>query len=93
MAFDLNVFSSGGLQDVLLKIGVFVLVQALVYLILTKSSNIFSSTKTMRSLSFRPARSVSVRRMLALLSDLPPEPSPKVNNSMPFEISPRDHAD
>ncbi|XP_062199148.1 uncharacterized protein LOC133901708 [Phragmites australis] len=63
------------LQAALIKVGVFVLVQALVYLILSQSSTVFSRTK---SLSLRPARSLSARRMLALLSDLPPggEPSP-----------------
>nr|CAD1827154.1 unnamed protein product [Ananas comosus var. bracteatus] len=51
----------GGGGDVLTKVGVFVLVQALVYLILTKSSNIFSSCSSsssfsvLRSLSFRPS--------------------------------------
>ncbi|XP_062194273.1 uncharacterized protein LOC133897527 [Phragmites australis] len=62
------------MQAALLKVGVFVLVQALVYLILSQSSTVFSRTK---SLGLRPARSLSARRMLALLSDLPPggEPS------------------
>ncbi|XP_072996784.1 uncharacterized protein [Typha latifolia] len=57
-------------NDILLKVGLFILVQALVYLILTNSSNIFATSK--RSLSFRTVRSVSLRRMLALVSDLPP---------------------
>ncbi|OAY80656.1 hypothetical protein ACMD2_18772 [Ananas comosus] len=68
----------GGGGDVLTKVGVFVLVQALVYLILTKSSNIFSScssssssSSVLRSLSFRPVRMSSVRRVLASLSDVP----------------------
>ncbi|XP_020089698.1 uncharacterized protein LOC109711184 [Ananas comosus] len=67
----------GGGGDVLTKVGVFVLVQALVYLILTKSSNIFSSCSSsssfsvLRSLSFRPVRMSSVRRVLASLSDVP----------------------
>ncbi|KAG8056922.1 hypothetical protein GUJ93_ZPchr0002g23174 [Zizania palustris] len=52
----------------LMKVGVFVLVQALVYFILAQSSAVFSRSK---SLGFRPARSVSLRRMLAVLSDLP----------------------
>ncbi|XP_020224409.1 uncharacterized protein LOC109806425 [Cajanus cajan] len=68
------------LGDMLIKVGVFILVQALVYLILSNSSNIFSKN-IKRSNSFRPARSVSIRRMLALISDFPPEgepsPSPK----------------
>jgi hypothetical protein len=66
-----------GMQAALIKAGVFVLVQALVYLILSQSSTVFSRTK---SLGLRPTRSpsLSARRMLALLSDLPiaGEPSP-----------------
>ncbi|EMS64721.1 hypothetical protein TRIUR3_17086 [Triticum urartu] len=44
----------------LLKVGLFVLVQALVYLILAQSSSVFSTTKT---LGLPPARSLSARRM------------------------------
>ncbi|KAJ3677079.1 hypothetical protein LUZ60_002803 [Juncus effusus] len=64
-------------SDMLYKVGLFVLVQALVYFILTSSSDVFSNEK--RSLSFRRVRSVSMRRMEAFLSDMPPggEPSPK----------------
>ncbi|OVA04255.1 hypothetical protein BVC80_7725g6 [Macleaya cordata] len=58
------------LGDMLVKIGMFLLVQALVYLILSNSSNIFS--KNMRSLSIKTVRSASIRRILAALSDLPP---------------------
>lgn len=58
------------LGDVLVKIALFVLVQALVYLILSNSSNLFSNSPA-RSPSFRSARSVSVRRFLAALSDMP----------------------
>ncbi|KAH7838493.1 hypothetical protein Vadar_027224 [Vaccinium darrowii] len=58
-------------EDMLLKVGIFVLVQALVYLILSNSSDIFSSNDKLRSLSFKPARSVSIRRMLAVVSDVP----------------------
>ncbi|KAK3169138.1 hypothetical protein Dsin_000025 [Dipteronia sinensis] len=67
----------GGLEEVVLKVALFCLVQALVYLILSKSSNVFSKTKP-TSHSFRPARSVSIRRILAAIQDLPPggEPSP-----------------
>nr|XP_009778609.1 PREDICTED: uncharacterized protein LOC104227928 [Nicotiana sylvestris]XP_016489872.1 PREDICTED: uncharacterized protein LOC107809721 [Nicotiana tabacum] len=67
-------------SSMLIKVGLFVLVQALVYLILSKSSNIFSKTK--RSYSFRTARSVSIRRMAAALADLPAggEPSPTSND-------------
>ncbi|KAI4323332.1 hypothetical protein L6164_022947 [Bauhinia variegata] len=66
------------LGDMLMKVCVFILVQALVYLILSNSSNIFSSN-VKRSNSFRPARSKSIRRILAVLADMPPEgdmPSP-----------------
>ncbi|CAN6478067.1 unnamed protein product [Victoria cruziana] len=66
-------FSAG---DVLLRAGLFLVVQALVYLILKKSSSVFKKTVG-RSSSLRPVRSVSIRRMMALLSDLPEgEPSP-----------------
>ena len=63
------------MQAALMKAAMFVLVQALVYLILSQSSTVFSRTK---SLGLRPARSLSARRMLELLSDLPiaGEPSP-----------------
>lgn len=65
------------MQAALVKVGVFVLVQALVYLILSQSSTVFSRTKSLR-LRLRPSRSLSARRMIALLSDLPAggEPSP-----------------
>ncbi|KAM5552571.1 hypothetical protein ABKV19_027086 [Rosa sericea] len=60
------------LADTLVKVALFFLVQGLVYLILSKSSNIFSSESNMtRSHSFKPARSVSIRRMFATLADLP----------------------
>ncbi|KAI9116474.1 hypothetical protein K1719_012641 [Acacia pycnantha] len=67
------------LGDVLVKVGLFFLVQALVYLILSNSSNIFSKRSVSRSNTFRTARSVSIRRILAVLSDQPAEhsPSPK----------------
>ncbi|WVY99492.1 hypothetical protein V8G54_025562 [Vigna mungo] len=72
------------LADILIKVGVFILVQALVYLILSNSSNIFSKN-IKRSHSFRPARSASIRRMLAFISDFPqegePSPSPKAPQS------------
>ncbi|KAL4340796.1 hypothetical protein GQ457_08G009960 [Hibiscus cannabinus] len=69
--------------DSMMKVFVFVIVQALVYLILSNSSNIFSTNTTMRSFSFRRARSVSIRRMLAAVSDLPQgvEPSPTSSSS------------
>uniref|UniRef100_A0ACD5Z5Q0 Uncharacterized protein n=1 Tax=Avena sativa TaxID=4498 RepID=A0ACD5Z5Q0_AVESA len=59
------------LRDVLAKVAVFLLVQGLVYLILRDSSDVFSKDKILRSLSFRPMRSMSVRRVLAPLSDVP----------------------
>jgi hypothetical protein len=59
------------LRDVLAKVAVFLLVQGLVYLILRESSDVFSKDKTLRALSFRPMRSMSVWRVLAPLSDVP----------------------
>ncbi|KAH1038072.1 hypothetical protein J1N35_039815 [Gossypium stocksii] len=67
-----------------LKVLMFLIVQALVYLILSKSSNVFSDDKTMMtSLSFKPPRSLSIRRLLASISDLPQgvEPSPSSSSS------------
>lgn len=64
------------LADALIKVAMFVLVQVLVYLILSNSSDIFSENKKkkmMKSSSFKTARSVSIRRMLAAISDLPSE--------------------
>ncbi|XP_037448409.1 uncharacterized protein LOC119318006 [Triticum dicoccoides] len=70
------------LRDVLAKVAVFLLVQGLVYLILTNSSDVFSKSKRLRSLSFRPMRSMSVRRVLAPLSDDDsPSPSPSLFSS------------
>ncbi|XP_010522269.1 PREDICTED: uncharacterized protein LOC104800946 [Tarenaya hassleriana] len=68
----------------LLKAMAFALVQALVYLILSKSSSLFSEKKTKRPYSFRPARSVSIRRILAALQDMPPggEASPSSKGSL-----------
>ncbi|KAL2511603.1 hypothetical protein Adt_17203 [Abeliophyllum distichum] len=57
------------LGGMLLKIGLFILVQALVYIILTQSSTIFS--KAPRSYSFKQARSISIRRLAAALADIP----------------------
>ncbi|KAH7544800.1 uncharacterized protein LOC107434156 [Ziziphus jujuba] len=77
-----------GFSDMLIKVGLFFLVQALVYLILSKSSSIFSKS-TKRSHSFKPARSVSVRRFLAALSDMPAggelSPSPKEHLQSPTQ--------
>ncbi|KAI3743184.1 hypothetical protein L1987_60889 [Smallanthus sonchifolius] len=59
-------------DNLLIKGAVFVIVQALVYLILSNSSDLFSKTKMVRSFSFKPARSVSIRRMFAAIADMPP---------------------
>lgn len=66
------------LAEILIKVAMFVLVQVLVYAILSNSSNIFSKDKT-RSFSFKPARSLSIRGFLDAISDIPlgsSEPSP-----------------
>ena len=79
-------------QGALLKVGLFVLVQALVYLILAQSSSVFSTTKT---LGLPPARSLSARRMVALISDLPlllgGEPSPRAVSVEPSSPVPLAH--
>ena len=59
------------LRDALVKVAVFVLVQGLVYLILRSSSNVFSEDGGLRSLSFQSMRSMSIRRVLSPLSDVP----------------------
>ena len=59
------------LGDMLVKIALFLLVQALVYCILSNSSNLFSNSPPRSPGNFRPARSVSIRRFLAALSDMP----------------------
>ncbi|XP_062221834.1 uncharacterized protein LOC133921107 [Phragmites australis] len=74
------------LRDTLVKVAVFVLVQGLVYLILRDSSNVFSRDSRLRSLSFRSMRSMSVRRVLAPLSDVPvgtdePATSPSLSSA------------
>ncbi|KAF0921273.1 hypothetical protein E2562_003081 [Oryza meyeriana var. granulata] len=76
-------------HEALVKVGVFVLVQALVYVILAQSSAVFSRTKSLQGL--RPARSVSVRRMLAALSDMPAggEPSPVDGRQSPVAVNGR----
>ncbi|PRQ35546.1 hypothetical protein RchiOBHm_Chr5g0081201 [Rosa chinensis] len=60
------------LMDSLMKVAMFVVVQALVYVILSSSSNLFSENK-LRSFnnSFKLARSASINRILAAISDLP----------------------
>ncbi|VVB07456.1 unnamed protein product [Arabis nemorensis] len=74
----------GDFGTTLMKVALFALVQALVYLILSKSSRVFSKSNSMkRAYSFRPARSVSIRRILAALQDIPAggEMSPSSNGS------------
>ncbi|PWA51959.1 hypothetical protein CTI12_AA458930 [Artemisia annua] len=74
-------------SDTLMKVALFIIVQALVYLILSSSSNIFSKTApSLRATSFRTVRSVSIRRIMAALSDLPAggETSPSIKGSRSF---------
>ncbi|KAG8052131.1 hypothetical protein GUJ93_ZPchr0001g32215 [Zizania palustris] len=61
-------------NEMLVKFAVFIVVQALVYLILSQSSGVFSAAagKAIRSASFR--RSESVRRMAALPSEMMARP-------------------
>ncbi|KFK31168.1 hypothetical protein AALP_AA6G077800 [Arabis alpina] len=62
----------GDFGTMLMKVALFALVQALVYLILSKSSKVFSKSNSLKmAYSFRPARSVSIRRILAELQDIP----------------------
>ncbi|KQK01674.1 uncharacterized protein LOC100824087 [Brachypodium distachyon] len=64
-------FITPELRDVLVKVAAFLLVQGLVYLILSKSSNLFSKDEKLRSQSFRKMRTMSVRRLLGPLFDVP----------------------
>ncbi|GJN00620.1 hypothetical protein PR202_ga17816 [Eleusine coracana subsp. coracana] len=79
------------LGTALAKVAVFALVQALVYLILRNSSDVFSpgmGRTAGRSRSFRPMRSMSVRRVLASFSDVPvgiPEESSAASPSAPVD--------
>ncbi|CDY10126.1 hypothetical protein Bca4012_069820 [Brassica carinata] len=64
----------GSLEGMLMKVSIFALVQALVYLILSTSSSVFSKSNTMKIFelhSFRSARSMSISRILAVLQDMP----------------------
>ncbi|EOA37239.1 hypothetical protein CARUB_v10010762mg [Capsella rubella] len=62
----------GSFEGMLMNVSIFALVQALVYLILSKSSSVFSTSETMkRAYSFRSARSISISRILASLQDMP----------------------
>ncbi|KAE8669889.1 putative Peroxidase superfamily protein [Hibiscus syriacus] len=66
------------LEMSLVRIFMFVIVQALVYLIVSNSSHLFSHDKMTSSFSFKPPCSLSIRRVLASISDFPQgvEPSP-----------------
>jgi hypothetical protein len=77
------------LRDALAKVAVFVIVQALVYLILRSSSNVLSKDSSLRSLSFRPMRSMSVRRILAPLSDVPVADEPSTSPTLSSAASRR----
>ncbi|KZV22352.1 hypothetical protein F511_26070 [Dorcoceras hygrometricum] len=57
------------LGGILWKVAMFIVVQFLVYAILSQSSNVFS--KTQRLHSFKTARSLSIRRWAAVLADIP----------------------
>ncbi|KAK9941362.1 hypothetical protein M0R45_017968 [Rubus argutus] len=59
------------LMDNLVKVALFVVVQALVYVILSSSSNLFSQNRLRSFNSFKLARSASINRILAAVSDLP----------------------
>ncbi|KAG2267277.1 hypothetical protein Bca52824_061832 [Brassica carinata] len=61
----------GSLEGMLMKVSIFALVQALVYLILSTSSSVFSKSNTMKIFDFRSARSMSISRILAVLQDMP----------------------
>lgn len=89
--FYLSQQMEGGLGTMFMKVVLFALVQGLVYLILTKSSRVFSKSKSFkRAYSFRPARSVSIRRILAALQDMPAggEMSPSSNGASSSVASP-----
>ncbi|ERN11125.1 uncharacterized protein LOC18439313 [Amborella trichopoda] len=58
-------FISQDMAEMLVKAGLFFGVQALVFLILSKSSNLFKT----RMRSFKTVRSASMRRILAMISD------------------------
>ncbi|KAK4762646.1 hypothetical protein SAY86_008414 [Trapa natans] len=83
------------LGDVLVKMAAFALVQALVYLILSRSSDVFSSDMTKKSLSSRIPRSVSISRIMAMVSDVPPggelSPSPRNTKELIHMANPDDN--
>lgn len=86
----MGVAEVAGRRKVVMKGTLFVIVQALIYLILSNSSDVFSKTKMVRSFSFKPARSVSIRRMFAAIADMPAggEASPSSSRrGFPFSSS------
>ncbi|KAI9104274.1 hypothetical protein K1719_023110 [Acacia pycnantha] len=72
---EIIVMSSLFSDSMLVKVIVFVVVQVLVYFIVSSSSDIFSDIKHKRSDSFKLARSASIRQILAVLADFPSEGS------------------
>ncbi|XP_048425548.1 uncharacterized protein LOC125470470 [Pyrus x bretschneideri] len=80
---DVEITSLALVNNTLMKVAMFVVVQALVYLILSSSSSLFSRNKLRSLNSFRPIRSASINRILAVISDLPTgstandQPSPR----------------
>lgn len=78
--------SSSLVPEVLKKVAIFVLVQALVYLILSKSSSLFSRNNDRKSHSFTQVRSLSINRILATLGDMPAELSPVSRGPGQFPI-------
>ncbi|KAK1411994.1 hypothetical protein QVD17_32901 [Tagetes erecta] len=76
------------LENLLIKGAVFVIIQALVYLILSNSSDFFSK-KMSRSFSFKRAPSVTIRWMFAAIADMPHggEVSPSSSSTRGFPFS------
>ncbi|GAA0187148.1 hypothetical protein LIER_34436 [Lithospermum erythrorhizon] len=65
----------------LLKMALFVTVQAVVYVILSKSSNVFSKTKRSFSFKMTTPSSIDASHVAAMIADQPArEPSPSSGN-------------
>ncbi|KAL8157958.1 hypothetical protein AgCh_002600 [Apium graveolens] len=71
--------------DTLVKMTLFVIVQALVYFILTNSSDVFSTKKMIRSLSFKPPQNISLRRMLSAISEVPESGEESPSSSQEYQ--------
>ncbi|KAL9248414.1 hypothetical protein vseg_021739 [Gypsophila vaccaria] len=69
-------FGGMSMLEIMIHLALFLIVQALVYFILTNSSNVFSTDTKLKSFSFKLPRSTSIRRIVSLASDLPSQPSP-----------------